>query len=285
MIHCSSCHQPATKRDGYDARGRQRYSCRPCRRHFTASSTSAFSGYRWPADVILTAVRWYASYPLSATHVMQLLAERHIDVSARTVLNWVQTLGPQLAKAVQSHRRRWGRRWYVDEVFCFRGKQKRYLYRAVDQHGQVIDILLRDKRDRASAEAFFRRTLNRTGMTPHTIISDHHQPYIKVVASIVPLARHIRTGLHRAKGETTKPIERSHVATRDRLRGARGLKTVATGQRFLECFEGLHALRCGYVKLRTLVPSYQPTKASPHETTRAVMVAVNVLGAQLKRAA
>jgi transposase-like protein len=59
--------------------------------------------------VILTAVRWYASYPLSATHVMQLLAERHIDVSARTVLNWVQTFGPQLAKALQRHRRRWGR--------------------------------------------------------------------------------------------------------------------------------------------------------------------------------
>ena len=81
---------------------------------------SAVSGYRWPTDVILTAVRWYASYPLSATHVMQLLAERHIDVSARMVLKWVQTFGPQLAKAVHSHRRRLGRRWYVDEVFCFR---------------------------------------------------------------------------------------------------------------------------------------------------------------------
>ncbi len=173
----------------------------------------------------------------------------------------------------------------MDEVFCFRGKQKRYLYRAVDQHGQVIDMLLRDKRDRASAEAFFRRTLSRTGMTPHTIVSDHHQPYLKAVASIVPLARHIRTGLHRARGETTKPIERSHVPTRDRLRGARGLKTIATGQRFLECVEGLHALRRGYVKLRTLVTRYRPKKASPHETTRAVMVAVNVLGAQLKRAA
>src|SRR5215475_14353660 len=149
---------------------------------------------RYTTDVILTAVRWYASYPLSATHVMQLLAERHIDVSARAVLNWVQTFGPQLAKAVQSHRRRWGRRWYVDEVFCFRGKQKRYLYRAVDQHGQVIDILLRDKRDRASAEAFFRRTLGRTGITPHTIVSDHHQPYVKAVTNTLPSTCHVRTG-------------------------------------------------------------------------------------------
>ena len=81
--------------------------------------------------MILTAVRWYASYPLSATHVMQLLAERYIDVSARTVLNWRQPFGPQLAKAVSHYRRRVGRRWYVDDVFCFRSKQKRSLSRAV----------------------------------------------------------------------------------------------------------------------------------------------------------
>jgi hypothetical protein len=171
------------------------------------------------------------------------------------------------------------------KCFAFAANKKYYLYRAVDQHGQVIDILLRDKRDRASAEAFFRRTLSRIDRPPHTIVSDYHQPYIKAAASTVPLARHIRTGLHRARGETTKPIERSHVATRDRLRGARGLKTVATGQRFLEGFEGLHALRRGYVKLRALVPSYHPMKASPHETTRAVMTATYVLGVQLKKAA
>jgi len=103
MILCPDCQQPATKRDGYDNQNRQRYACRPCRRDFTTDSTSAFSGYRWPPDVILTAVRWYASYPLSATHVMQLLAERHIGVSARTLLNWGQPFGPQLAKAVSHY--------------------------------------------------------------------------------------------------------------------------------------------------------------------------------------
>jgi DDE domain len=163
--------------------------------------------------------------------------------------------------------------------------QKRYLYRAADHQGQAVDMLLRAKRDRARAEALFRRALSRTGITPRTVVSDHHQPYIKAVASVAPLARHIRTGLHRARGETTKAIERSHVATRDRLRGMRGLKTVATGQRFPDCVAGLPALRRGPVKWRALVPSYRPTQASPHATTRAVIVAMSVLGAQLKRAA
>jgi transposase-like protein len=90
MSMCPSCQHPATKRDGYDAASRQRYHCRPCLRDFTTPSASAFSGYRWPSDVILMAVRWYCSLPLSAAQVVRLLAERNIDVSARTVLNWVR---------------------------------------------------------------------------------------------------------------------------------------------------------------------------------------------------
>jgi hypothetical protein len=110
-MRCPNGQQPATKRDGYNQQGRPRYACRPCQRDFTAAATSAFAGYRWPADVLLIAVRWYASYPLSAKHVLQLLAEPDIDVSARSVLNWEQTFGPLLAPALHSHRRRLGRRW------------------------------------------------------------------------------------------------------------------------------------------------------------------------------
>jgi transposase-like protein len=92
MLTCPDCHRPATKRDGYDACARQRYTCRPGHRHFTAHSTSAFTGHRWPPDVILRATRWYCRLPLSAAQVMRLVAERNIDISARTVLNWAQTL-------------------------------------------------------------------------------------------------------------------------------------------------------------------------------------------------
>src|SRR5262249_24906698 len=84
---------------------------------------------------------------------------------------------------------------------------------------------------------------------------------------------------------TAVPFEHSQVATRDRLQRTRGLKRVATGQHFLECFEGLQAFCRGDVKLHVFVPEYQPTKASVHETTRAVMMAMNVLEAQLRKAA
>ncbi len=229
------------------------------------------------------AVRWYLRHPLSGASVVELLAERGIDLSQRTVLHWVQTFGPLLAAEVRRHRRRVGSKWYVDEVFFVRQSEKRYLYRAVDEHGQVLDVLFRDHRDTASARAFFERMLGTTGQEPQEVITDHHQPYIKGVATTCPGAKHTRTGLHRARGETTKAVERSHVPTRDRLRSSRGLKTLATGQRFFEGFEALQALHRGHVYLHELLPEYDPAAMTPHAHVRAVSVAVNALGAHLRR--
>src|ERR671927_23118 len=177
MPPCPFCQQPATKRNGRDRRGRQKYACRPCRRTFTEDTASAFSGYRWPADVILTAVRWYLAYPLSSRQVLELLAERGIDVSHRTVLSGVQAFGPQLAAEVRRQRRRVGKRWFVDEVFLFRKNERRYVCRAIDEDGVVVDVLLRDHRDTASAEAFFRQAIERSGVMPREVVTDYHRPY------------------------------------------------------------------------------------------------------------
>ena len=149
----------------------------------------------------------------------------------------------------------------------------------------MVDVLFREQRDTESAKAFFRQALARTGWRPTQVISDYHQPYARAVQEVLPEAEHVRTGLHRARGETTKPIERSHVFVRDRLRASRGLKTIATGQRFFEGFEALHALRRGHARLAALVPGYDPARATAHEGVRAVAHAVTALGARLTKAA
>jgi len=279
MPPCPACQQPAAKRNGHDRRGRQKYACRTCRRTFTDDTNSAFSGYRWPADVILTAIRWYLAYPLSSRQIVELLAERGIDVSHRTVLNWVQAFGPQLAAEIRRRRRPVGTRWIVDEVFLFRKGQKRYLYRAIDEDGVVVDILLREHRDTASAEAFFRQAIARTGVVPDAVVTDHHQPYIKAVKITCPGAQHVRTGLHRACGETTKSVERSHVPTRDRLRSSRGLKRTETGQRFLEGFEAVRHVRRGGM------PGAAHLVRGPalHARVRQVVAAIHRLGHGLRR--
>jgi transposase-like protein len=279
MSLCPTCQQPASKRNGRDPRGRQKYACRSCRRTFTAATTSAFSGYRWPSDVILTAVRWYLAYPLSSRQVLELLAERGIDVSHRTILDWVQAFGPQLAAEVRRRRHPVGRCWFVDEVFLFRKGQKFYLYRATDEDGVVVDVLLREQRDTASAKAFFRQAIQRTGVVPDEVVTDHHQPYVKAVATICPGALHVRTGLHRARSATTKAIERSHVPTRDRLRNSRGLKRTETGQRFLEGFEAVRHLRRGGA------PGAGQLVRGPaqHECVRQVVTVIHTLGRGLRR--
>ena len=128
MLTCLICRRPPTNSDCYDRRGRQRYTCRRCRRDFSPLSGSALAGRGDPGRPAL-----YLRYPLSARHVAELLAERGIDVSARAILTWVQTFGPLLAKESDRHRWRLGRRLYADELFLCRGGKKHYFSRAVDQ--------------------------------------------------------------------------------------------------------------------------------------------------------
>jgi IS6 family transposase len=115
------------KRDGRRASGRQRFRCRACRRTFTARTGTPFASHRWPLEVITTAVRWYFGYRLSAADVRDLLAERKIDVSARTILAWAHTFGPLLAAAGRRHARPVGIRWYCDETYVRVGGRWAYL--------------------------------------------------------------------------------------------------------------------------------------------------------------
>jgi transposase-like protein len=126
-----------------------------------------------------------------------------------------------------------------------------YLYRAVDEHGQVVDVLLRERRDLESARAIFDQAITRRGGRPQVVITDKHAAYRWAVRRRTWRARHLRTGLHRARGETTKAIERSHVPIKDRLRPMRGLHSIASGQRLLEGIEFAQAIRRGHVLATT----------------------------------
>ena len=150
---------------------------------------------------------------------------------------------------------------------------------AIDEDGVVIDVLLREHRDTASAQAFFRQAIERSGVIPHEGVTDRHQPYIKAVATACPGARHIRTGLHRARGATTKAVERSHVPTRDRLRNSRRLQRTETAQRFLEGFEAMRHLRRGGVPGGGhLVPG-----PGRHARVRQAVATIHALGRSLRR--
>ncbi len=198
------------------------------------------------------AVRWYFSYRLSAANVRNLLAERGIDVSRQTVASWVQKFGALLAEAARRYAKRVGSRWFVDETYLRVGKEWAYLYRAVDESGQVVDVLLREKRDLESAKAFFEQATKRRSVIPDEVITDKRRAYLRAVKQYAPNAKHRRTGLHRKRALTTKPIERSHVPIKDRVKPMRGLGSVATGQRLLEGVELAQAVQRDDIRLPDL---------------------------------
>jgi transposase-like protein len=281
---CVRCLGIAVKKDGRRAATGQRFRCRSCRRTFTPRTGTPFAGHRWPQEVITTAVRWYFRYRLSAADVRDLLAERHLDVSARTVLTWAHKFGPLLAAEGRGHARRVGTTWYADETYVRVAGRWAYLYRAVDEHGQVIDVLRRERRDLESARAFFDQAIARRGGRPKVVVPDKHAAYRRAVRRRAGRARHIRTGLHRARGETTKAIERSHVPVKDRLRPMRGLQSFATGQRLLEGIELAHAGRRGDIRVGT-TPGADQRCRRLHERAREVAAAFTWLAQRVADAA
>src|SRR5436190_12259430 len=120
----------------------------------------AFVGFRSPPEVIVVAVRWYLRYNLSYRDVEELLVERGIEADHVTVYRWVQRFTPLLADAARFARHAPGDRWFVDETYVKVNGVWWYVYRAIDQDGQVIDVLVSIRRDANAARRFFRRALS-----------------------------------------------------------------------------------------------------------------------------
>jgi transposase-like protein len=151
----------------------------PARRRVLVPSPprSAFAGFRFPPDVIVLAVRWYLRYGLSHRDVEELLAERGVEVDHVTVFRWVQRFAPLLAEAARPCRHAVGDRWQLDETYVKVAGQWRYVYRAIDQFGQVIDVFISPRRDAAAARRFFDRAISSTRVTPVEVVTDKAAVY------------------------------------------------------------------------------------------------------------
>jgi transposase, IS6 family len=138
---------------------------RRCRVVPSRQLSSAFAGFRFPPEVILLAVRWYLRFGLSYRDLEELLAERCVEVDHVTLHRWVQRFTPLLIDAARPCRHAVGRRWFVDETYVKVAGVWRYVYRAVDGYGQVIDVYVSARRDIAAARALFA-----------TVIAAHGEP-------------------------------------------------------------------------------------------------------------
>ncbi len=131
----------------------------------------SFKGAHFPQDVILMGVRWYVAYPLSTRHVEELMEERGVEVDHSTINRWVIKYSPLLEEAFHRRKRPVWVSWRMDETYIKVKGEWRYLYRAVDKHGQTIDFLLTEQRDEQAAKRFLTKAIRRHGV-PETITID-----------------------------------------------------------------------------------------------------------------
>ena len=215
---------------------------------------TSYHGYRFPPEIISHAVWLYHRFCLSFRDVEDLLAERGVTVSYEAIRQWCQTFGLDYARTLRRRRGWMGDTWYLDELFVTIQGRQQYLWRAVDQDGDVIDILVQSRRDRRAAARFFRKLLKGQGREPRRLITDKLRSYSAAHRTVMPSV------IHSTRQYENNRAELSHQPTRQRERQIRRFRSAAHAQRFLSVHGvvlnlfrvGRHLLRAAHYRwLRT----------------------------------
>ena len=194
--------------------------------------------------MVVLAVRWYLRYGLSYRDLEELLAERGVEVDHVTLYRWVQRFTPLLVDAARPCRHAVGDRWFVDETYVKVAGTWRYVYRAVDQYGQVIDVHVSAKRDVQAATRFFSRAINSHGK-PAEVTTDRSPALARSIVELLPATHH----------DTAKyannSVENDHGRLKARLRPMRGLKRDRTASVVIAGHAFMQNLRRGHYELGT----------------------------------
>jgi putative transposase len=193
-------------------------------------SAPSYYLHRFPSEIISRCVWLYFRFALSYRDVEEMMHERGVNVTYETVREWCLKFGHLYARRLRSRSPRPGDRWHLDEVFLKINGRLQYLWRAVDQDGEVLDILVQSRRNKPAARKFFRKLLKALQYVPRVIITDKLGSYAAAKAEVMPSVEH-----RRDKGLNNR-AENSHQPTRERERRMRGFKSPGHAQRFLSVF-------------------------------------------------
>ena len=198
-----------------------------------ATPSSLYKGHRFPVEIISHCVWLYHRFPLSLRDVEQMMAQRGVSVSYDTIHQWCRKFGQTYATGLRRRQACPGDKWHLDEVFIkIRGKTY-YLWRAVDQHGIVLDILVTSRRDAKAATRFFRKLLTGLESVPRVLVTDKLASYGVAHRRLIPGVEHRRSKYLNNRAEN------SHQPTRARERAMRRFRSAGGAQRFFSAFSGI----------------------------------------------
>jgi putative transposase len=194
------------------------------------TSLSLYYRHRFPAEIISHCVWLYFRFALSFRDVEEMMSSRGVHMSYESIREWCRKFGQTYANGLRRRSPRLGDRWHLDEVFLKINGQVHYLWRAVDQDGDVLDILVQSKRDKKAAKKFFRKLLKGLRYVPRVIITDRLRSYGAARAEAIPSVEHVQQKYQNNRAEN------SLQPTRLREKVMRGFKSSGHAQRFLSAF-------------------------------------------------
>jgi transposase, IS6 family len=210
---------------------------------------SSFKWRHFEPSLILLCVRWYCRYQLSYRDLEEMMRERGLSVDHTTVWRWVQKYAPEINKRIRPHLKLAGASYRVDETYSKVGKSCKYLYRAVDKEGNMIEFMLSAKRDVAAAKRFFKKMMRADHRRlPFSISVDKNAAYPDAFTSsqdekVLPKD----CALRRVK-YLNNVIEQDHRFIKKKVRASQCFKRYQTAERTLEGIEAMNMMRKGQVK-------------------------------------
>jgi putative transposase len=199
---------------------------------FVDATSSLYKGHRYPVEIISHCVWLYHRFPLSLREVEEMMMARGVLVTYETIHQWCRKFGQTFANQLRRRRPRPGDKWHLDEVFPTINGKRQYLWRAVDQDGIVLDILVTSRRDARSATRFFRRLLTGLRSVPRVVITDKLASYGVACRALLPSVEHRRSKYLNNRAEN------SHQPTRARERAMKRFHSAGGAQRFLSPYYG-----------------------------------------------
>jgi len=199
-------------------------------------STNLYKRHRFSSDIIQYAVWLYYRFNVSHRDIEDLLAQRRIEVSYESIRLWSNKFGPHYARRLKRRHQGYGEPFYIDEVFVKIHGQRKYLWRAVDQDGEVVDVFLQARKDGVAAKRFFKRLIRTYGSEPRKIVTDKLRSYGVAHRELIP------ESIHDTSQYANNRAELSHQPTRVRERGMRRFKTMQQAQRFLSTHAAVYNL-------------------------------------------
>jgi putative transposase len=186
-----------------------------------------YRGHRFPAEIISHTVWLYFRFTLSFRDIDELLAARGIFVTYETIRQWCLKFGQTFANELRRRQPRRGDKWHLDEMVITMNGKHHYLWRAVDQEGYTLDILVQSRRNTKAAKRFFRKLLKGLHYVPRVLITDQLKSYAAAKRTVMPGVEH-----RQHKGLNNR-AELSHQRTRQQERQMRRFKSPRQAQRFL----------------------------------------------------